>query len=221
MARQAAARRDRAASSSPPPLRASPPPARASRFFGVSPTSRFFGVSHFFGTAGASSEAEYGFNSFDQRLSEVYALQQMRWSDGAADVDCAICMACFECDDAVVRLPCGGGHCFHQDCIEAWFERAPVCPTCRWDCREGREASTTVAVSVRGARGRPVPSAMPRRPPRRASSAPPPPSETAPTPAAAGDRVRRRPSMRHAMRTSSRAGANVHREPYSLLEFRP
>ena len=56
------------------------------------------------------------------------------------DRECAICctemslpvggkmMAESEC---VVRVPCGGAHCFHFRCIKPWLQKGRLCPTCR------------------------------------------------------------------------------------------
>lgn len=41
---------------------------------------------------------------------------------------CSICLADFEQDDSIRRLPCG--HDFHQDCIDMWLTRNKRCPLC-------------------------------------------------------------------------------------------
>jgi hypothetical protein len=42
----------------------------------------------------------------------------------------AICLVCRDKMDVggTVRLDCG--HCFHEDCIEAWERRTAICPRC-------------------------------------------------------------------------------------------
>lgn len=47
--------------------------------------------------------------------------------DAAATWTCAVCLRGSECDE-VRRLDCG--HCFHSECIKAWFRRGrcSVCP---------------------------------------------------------------------------------------------
>lgn len=48
-------------------------------------------------------------------------------SDGFCS-GCSVCLADFEDDDAVRRLPCG--HDFHQSCIDVWLLRNKRCPLC-------------------------------------------------------------------------------------------
>ncbi|KAI5665201.1 hypothetical protein M9H77_24524 [Catharanthus roseus] len=49
----------------------------------------------------------------------------------AAGCDCSICLAEYESEDMVTRLPrCG--HVFHVDCIRRWLDRNQfTCPLCR------------------------------------------------------------------------------------------
>ena len=49
---------------------------------------------------------------------------------GGAGADCRVCLARFEPESVVNRLPCG--HLFHRGCLETWlrYERA-TCPLCR------------------------------------------------------------------------------------------
>eukprot|EP01147_Barroeca_monosierra_P000579 gene579-3896_t len=42
---------------------------------------------------------------------------------------CAVCLQPFEVGQQARRLPCT--HTFHSECIDAWLETAPTCPTCR------------------------------------------------------------------------------------------
>ncbi|GJN33684.1 hypothetical protein PR202_gb22305 [Eleusine coracana subsp. coracana] len=48
----------------------------------------------------------------------------------SAAADCRVCLARFEPESAVDKLPCG--HLFHSDCLETWlrYDRA-TCPLCR------------------------------------------------------------------------------------------
>ena len=46
------------------------------------------------------------------------------------DINCTICIENFIEKDEVVILP-GCGHNFHNDCIQAWFEKKPFCPNCK------------------------------------------------------------------------------------------
>ncbi|KAI0511959.1 hypothetical protein KFK09_012593 [Dendrobium nobile] len=44
--------------------------------------------------------------------------------------DCRVCLAGFEPESVVNRLPCG--HLFHKSCVERWIEyRNTTCPLCR------------------------------------------------------------------------------------------
>eukprot|EP00933_Yihiella_yeosuensis_P053686 TRINITY_DN51959_c0_g1_i1.p1 TRINITY_DN51959_c0_g1~~TRINITY_DN51959_c0_g1_i1.p1 ORF type:complete len:218 (-),score=31.09 TRINITY_DN51959_c0_g1_i1:224-877(-) len=70
----------------------------------------------------------------------------------AEDEDCPICMRSLRpgpnsCKvdpgsnmNVIVRLPCGGDHLFHWQCVQPWLSRCRLCPTCRREvqitCRE-------------------------------------------------------------------------------------
>jgi hypothetical protein len=48
---------------------------------------------------------------------------------------------CSICQDSIIPadvcrklIPCG--HTYHKNCIDQWFNRSVVCPTCRHDIRE-------------------------------------------------------------------------------------
>ncbi|KAI8024972.1 RING-H2 finger protein ATL60 [Camellia lanceoleosa] len=44
--------------------------------------------------------------------------------------DCAVCLYDFTAGDTFRKLPkCN--HCFHVDCIDAWFKSHSTCPLCR------------------------------------------------------------------------------------------
>ncbi|KAK8956383.1 putative E3 ubiquitin-protein ligase RHA2B [Platanthera guangdongensis] len=44
--------------------------------------------------------------------------------------DCRVCLARFEMDSVVNRLPCG--HLFHKSCVEQWLDyQNETCPLCR------------------------------------------------------------------------------------------
>jgi RING/U-box domain-containing protein len=49
---------------------------------------------------------------------------------GCEAPDCRVCLARFEPESVVNRLPCG--HLFHSDCLDTWlrYDRA-TCPLCR------------------------------------------------------------------------------------------
>ena len=82
--------------------------------------------------------AEHG-EPYPMTREAMDELRFLSWPvpDPPADDECAICMAKYKANDEVVQLPCEGKHCFHKRCLMEWFERQPVCPTCRFDCRGG------------------------------------------------------------------------------------
>lgn len=45
------------------------------------------------------------------------------------DSPCAICLATIECGECEAVLPCA--HAYHAECIDRWFERSSLCPTCK------------------------------------------------------------------------------------------
>ncbi|KAL6655375.1 hypothetical protein ACP70R_006201 [Stipagrostis hirtigluma subsp. patula] len=58
------------------------------------------------------------------------SFRPLRFGRRAAAADCRVCLAGFEPEAVVNRLPCG--HIFHRGCLETWllYERA-TCPLCR------------------------------------------------------------------------------------------
>ncbi|XP_064978432.1 LOW QUALITY PROTEIN: probable E3 ubiquitin-protein ligase XERICO [Musa acuminata AAA Group] len=47
-----------------------------------------------------------------------------------ASADCRVCLARFDAESVVNRLPCG--HLFHAGCLETWLDyRHTTCPLCR------------------------------------------------------------------------------------------
>ncbi|OAY65761.1 putative E3 ubiquitin-protein ligase XERICO [Ananas comosus] len=49
---------------------------------------------------------------------------------GRRHPDCRVCLARFEPESVVNRLPCG--HLFHKSCLETWLDyRHATCPLCR------------------------------------------------------------------------------------------
>jgi hypothetical protein len=52
----------------------------------------------------------------------------------AGDVECIICLAEMEPEEALVQLPCSEGdkaHVFHEQCLGRWLLTSAACPTCR------------------------------------------------------------------------------------------
>ncbi|KAL6844807.1 hypothetical protein ACP4OV_025466 [Aristida adscensionis] len=58
------------------------------------------------------------------------SFRPLRFGPAAAAADCRVCLAGFEPEAVVNRLPCG--HLFHRRCVETWllYDRA-TCPLCR------------------------------------------------------------------------------------------
>jgi len=78
-----------------------------------------------------SSTSPLGPSLADRFRSRVRPSRFGRRRGGAgAGADCRVCLARFEPESVVNRLPCG--HLFHRGCLETWlrYERA-TCPLCR------------------------------------------------------------------------------------------
>jgi hypothetical protein len=43
--------------------------------------------------------------------------------------ECTVCQETYKLGEKVVKLPCG--HCFHQECVQPWFDHHDNCPVCR------------------------------------------------------------------------------------------
>ncbi|CAL9047452.1 probable E3 ubiquitin-protein ligase XERICO [Musa acuminata AAA Group] len=57
-------------------------------------------------------------------------------------VDCRVCLARFEPESVVNRLPCG--HLFHRACLETWLDyHHATCPLCRTHVLEGEDAAVS------------------------------------------------------------------------------
>lgn len=51
--------------------------------------------------------------------------------DSSTGETCSICLADYEADEDLCRLPCG--HDFHDQCISIWIENHSKCPLCNLD----------------------------------------------------------------------------------------
>ncbi|KAG6509584.1 probable E3 ubiquitin-protein ligase XERICO [Zingiber officinale] len=61
--------------------------------------------------------------------------------------DCRVCLARFEPDSVVNRLPCG--HFFHKVCLEKWLDyQHATCPLCRTAVLPGEESGAACFVST-------------------------------------------------------------------------
>ncbi|XP_058184933.1 E3 ubiquitin-protein ligase ATL6-like [Rhododendron vialii] len=57
-------------------------------------------------------------------------VRDLKFGKGEATLECAVCIAEFENDDALRLLPkCD--HVFHPECIDAWLASHSTCPVCR------------------------------------------------------------------------------------------
>ncbi|CAL9129996.1 unnamed protein product [Musa textilis] len=61
--------------------------------------------------------------------------------------DCRVCLARFEPESVVNRLPCD--HLFHQACLETWLDhRHATCPLCRTHVLQGVDRAVPSASSL-------------------------------------------------------------------------
>ncbi|XP_064939406.1 probable E3 ubiquitin-protein ligase XERICO [Musa acuminata AAA Group] len=61
--------------------------------------------------------------------------------------DCRVCLARFEPESMVNRLPCG--HLFHKACLETWLDyHHATCPLCRTHVLPGEEPTLSSSVST-------------------------------------------------------------------------
>ncbi|KAI8536340.1 hypothetical protein RHMOL_Rhmol10G0249500 [Rhododendron molle] len=57
-------------------------------------------------------------------------VKDLKFGKGGGTLECAVCIAEFEYDDALRLLPkCD--HVFHPECIDAWLASHSTCPVCR------------------------------------------------------------------------------------------
>ncbi|KQJ98784.1 probable E3 ubiquitin-protein ligase XERICO [Brachypodium distachyon] len=103
----------------------------AMAFLGI-PVPGEDGDEHIFAMVGssASTAAAAGPSLADRFRSSFRPALFGRRAHGAAAADCRVCLASFEPESVVNRLPCG--HLFHRDCLEKWlgYDNA-TCPLCR------------------------------------------------------------------------------------------
>lgn len=63
------------------------------------------------------------------------ATEEVQGSDLPAGTICAVCQDSIQPSDTARRLrPCT--HVYHRGCIDQWFQRSVLCPSCRHDIRE-------------------------------------------------------------------------------------
>jgi hypothetical protein len=46
--------------------------------------------------------------------------------------DCAICLDSIQKGQNVAKMPCDGGHMFHDKCVSEWLKTRNTCPICRF-----------------------------------------------------------------------------------------
>ena len=59
----------------------------------------------------------------------IYHLISLEDKDIIEDIECPICLDEFKKGDKCYLLPCN--HYFHQECLEDWFSKDKICPSCR------------------------------------------------------------------------------------------
>ncbi|KAL6644614.1 hypothetical protein ACP70R_016222 [Stipagrostis hirtigluma subsp. patula] len=70
---------------------------------------------------------------------------------GGAAADCRVCLARFEPESVVNRLPCG--HLFHRACLETWLDYDhATCPLCRLHLLPAADDSPVAPLAPRLAR---------------------------------------------------------------------
>ena len=63
------------------------------------------------------------------RKLNIYHLISLETKDISQDIECPICLDEFKLSDKCYLLPCN--HYFHKECLDDWFEKDKICPTCR------------------------------------------------------------------------------------------
>ena len=76
-----------------------------------------------------------------QRGSSVYQVA------GGTESPCAICQDVIAVGNIVRKLR-GCNHIFHIDCIDTWYQRSVLCPTCRHDIRTTATPTTTATTTA-------------------------------------------------------------------------
>ena len=63
---------------------------------------------------------------------QIRAASTLILQAGDSETPCAVCQDSIVNNDFVRKLN-GCGHVFHVDCVDTWFQRSSLCPTCRND----------------------------------------------------------------------------------------
>ena len=81
-------------------------------------------------TAGAASTSSSSSPTLADRFRSSFTPALFGRRRGAGAPDCRVCLARFEPESVVNRLPCG--HLFHRACLETWLDYDhATCPLCR------------------------------------------------------------------------------------------
>ncbi|KAF7129025.1 hypothetical protein RHSIM_Rhsim10G0169600 [Rhododendron simsii] len=101
-------------------------------------------------TAGRQKRVKPG---LDQEVIDSFPIFQysdvkdLKFGKGGATLECAVCIAEFENDDALRLLPkCD--HVFHPECIDAWLASHSTCPVCRANLAPSQEELGQVTEST-------------------------------------------------------------------------
>ena len=79
---------------------------------------------------------------------QIRAASTLHSQAADSETPCAVCQDSIVSDDIIRKLN-GCNHAFHIDCIDTWFQRSSLCPTCRHDIVPA--AATTAAVAAAAA----------------------------------------------------------------------
>jgi hypothetical protein len=92
-----------------------------------------------------------------------------------AESNCAICQDRIEQTDTARKIV-ACQHMYHQHCIDRWFLRSVLCPTCRHDIREGRRTPLLAPAAAPAASASSAASAASQQEQEQAPAAQSPPS---------------------------------------------
>ena len=87
------------------------------------------------------------------RLEQIRAASSLHSQTADSETPCAVCQDSIVNNDIVRKLN-GCGHIFHVDCVDTWFQRSSLCPTCRNDITGA--AVTPAAVPAAAAAAQPL-----------------------------------------------------------------
>ena len=78
----------------------------------------------------SDSESEYDVPFTDEEINSIETVSVSR-ADVEEDKSCCICLLDYNVGEDLRKVPCGGEHLFHEDCLFAWLQTKKTCPMCR------------------------------------------------------------------------------------------